>query len=1446
MSTYTKYDVNVKENLSRIRNPGNDSDGICEQRIIFSNNNNVYYGTFAGKISSEGQDFNNCNIQGGTIDGTTLNNVTLKNGNQIISLADLTSNVSEVSGKIDGVIIETIPELQQQIAQTATSAAMTSISSQLNDKIVHLENSTTTSVDNMLKTISNVSVQLSTEFVSCLNAASAGILCSMLSNDSAICASIDSLSGYASDISSYLSTDVQLSIDQLSIESHAIKEKVDSLSIQMISAQNDIENLQLSSQEMSASIDNAKDDISNVSNELDNLSNQFESHKVDNDENFAKLSTDMLSNIQNDKHYHVHGLNGELLKSYPYDVKDFHVNVIKDTAKDIAIAYDGRKLGYGYFNNQQNDNIHVVLNGLNTTPVANYVPDHLSADLERGEFYPVAPEGCQIGWTGDEIVMSASAEPYINVYTEISGEDINIGIIRPFERDEHGIVSGTLQILWNNEYPQFNGFIANIGQFFNFNRYELSHVLSNEYMIEFNSIGSTFSFFQNVKEIKYFPLVDQISEEQFGEVISGDLVKDSNGIKSIKVTNISLPSDQAYAKTAVLDKSNGFSKRISEDIYLSCKIDEDENAQFDAVSALQYYNYKMYQAGASGISRGHVLPDVKNESIAGRNFSQLSLHLDMPIPQLSDFWSQDYVLTGEAKGTTWKCISEVSGNSMSVSLMIADSIDVVISGYSASMGGVSYGVKYNVDINSQEIDPKSQFEDLAQSEMKQIDFSSERYYGDASYAQCSKNVPGAYVECHLQVEALTEQDKSTIVVNAPEIASGLSYLREFTIASNIKSVYDELDLKIVDKNATEHEFYELPVFSNGMPGVRVSTNKWVNLQINEISPGKFLVHDIDHNEIFNHLDNLSAELSTEVADRESTCQLLSANDEFLSDQVDVLSNDIDELWKNIRGGLNFMGVLSIDTDYDFLSSFLRENFTRLYPDMIPGSVPVRQGFFYPLNAADKKAHYIVEGIDLEDGDWLIAKDNFIVSAATSNDMAVFDAQDADAVRLNSDNVFTGHNAFEASALFNSYVEATNISTASLSVQSDNFVVDSSSFKEISSSICNNIIKNEENINSISAVIDAKNYLGHVRLEDSSTSLSAWFAQLFNGDGSIQLYRGSFARSASKHLSVSDGTGSFKFIGCNDYLIVNEDVVVSNIVWDNIDFIYDSQNESFTLSNDLSTLSNELNQTSSLLSNRIDKAALSIDSLSNDVSTLAFQCMHFRGDLSGSDESLSDVLSHVYDNAIKAGDTNRSSTTFEVPDAYGNDVKLYENDYIIFKNDISDFSKASLSDFNIIRDAQAESLALSAEMIANDEFLSASSDKKIFIDGLSAESLSAMHISQDDFFQKVIASAMLSNELYIVSSDYINAYGEQLKNLAEPTDLSDATTKEYVDNADSSISGQLSGLISAMYDDLENVATDNIISGLEQKSCISNVICAVVGIRDTLVDLRQTLSTMLGL
>ena len=73
------------------------------------------------------------------------------------------------------------------------------------------------------------------------------------------------------------------------------------------------------------------------------------------------------------------------------------------------------------------------------------------------------------------------------------------------------------------------------------------------------------------------------------------------------------------------------------------------------------------------------------------------------------------------------------------------------------------------------------------------------------------------------------------------------------------------------------------------------------------------------------------------------------------------------------------------------------------------------------------------------------------------------------------------------------------------------------------------------------------------------------------------------------------------------------------------------------------------------------------------------------------------------------------------------------------------------------------------------------DNKIFIDGAKAESLSALHISQDEYHQKVIDGTVLSNELYIVSSDTFNMYDERIVNLAEPELSSDAATKAYVDS-----------------------------------------------------------------
>lgn len=87
-------------------------------------------------------------------------------------------------------------------------------------------------------------------------------------------------------------------------------------------------------------------------------------------------------------------------------------------------------------------------------------------------------------------------------------------------------------------------------------------------------------------------------------------------------------------------------------------------------------------------------------------------------------------------------------------------------------------------------------------------------------------------------------------------------------------------------------------------------------------------------------------------------------------------------------------------------------------------------------------------------------------------------------------------------------------------------------------------------------------------------------------------------------------------------------------------------------------------------------------------------------------------------------------------------------------------------------------SLSGDGYATQEQLNEKS--AVSVDNVKAD-INMVHISQADYEQLVASGEVLSNALYVVSADYVETYGQQIKNVADPTDLSDAVTKGYVDS-----------------------------------------------------------------
>lgn len=103
-------------------------------------------------------------------------------------------------------------------------------------------------------------------------------------------------------------------------------------------------------------------------------------------------------------------------------------------------------------------------------------------------------------------------------------------------------------------------------------------------------------------------------------------------------------------------------------------------------------------------------------------------------------------------------------------------------------------------------------------------------------------------------------------------------------------------------------------------------------------------------------------------------------------------------------------------------------------------------------------------------------------------------------------------------------------------------------------------------------------------------------------------------------------------------------------------------------------------------------------------------------------------------------------------------------------------------------------------------------------------LSVIKLSSNEYQDLVYSKATLSNALYIVQSDFINAYGQQIKNLSAPDLSSDAATKAYVDERFNSISSN--PIISQVFNSINTNGVAGIT--LEQSICAIYELVKILG------------------
>ena len=153
-----------------------------------------------------------------------------------------------------------------------------------------------------------------------------------------------------------------------------------------------------------------------------------------------------------------------------------------------------------------------------------------------------------------------------------------------------------------------------------------------------------------------------------------------------------------------------------------------------------------------------------------------------------------------------------------------------------------------------------------------------------------------------------------------------------------------------------------------------------------------------------------------------------------------------------------------------------------------------------------------------------------------------------------------------------------------------------------------------------------------------------------------------------------------------------------------------------------------------------------------------------------------VSQEEYHNLVTSENGVDSNTLYIVS---SDNLNLYGERIVNVLSGIEETDVATVGQINklsndLITEINKIEIPVNVSQLSNDNgFITAK------VNGTQVSSLEVKNINQEEYHQLVVDNKVDSNTVYIVSSDTLNMYGEQIKNLAPGTDLSDAVNLEQL-------------------------------------------------------------------